>query len=69
MKQKTIVFALFTALATFTTQAQIGDYRNDMCLGVSVGASMNKMGFDPIITQKFPFWNFLPSFLIPTIFP
>jgi hypothetical protein len=53
MKLKSIVFALFMALATFTTQAQIGDYRNDMCLGVSVGASMNKMGFDPIITQKF----------------
>ena len=53
MKLKSIVFALFTAVATFTTQAQIGGYRNDMCLGVSVGASMNKMGFDPIITQKF----------------
>lgn len=53
MKLKSIVFALFMALATFTTQAQIGDYRNDMCLGVSVGVSMNKMGFDPIITQKF----------------
>ena len=53
MKVKSIVLALVMACVTATAHAQIGEYRNDMCFGVSVGASMNKMGFDPIITQKY----------------
>lgn len=50
---KKIVLLLFACCFTLLTYAQIGDYRNDMCFGVSVGATMNKMGFDPIITQKY----------------
>ena len=33
--------------------AQIGEYRNNMCIGVNAGVTMNQMSFDPIITQKY----------------
>lgn len=46
----TLLFALVSALPV---SAQIGEYRNNLCLGVSAGATMNKIGFDPIITQKY----------------
>ena len=43
---------LFLLIPTFA-HAQIGDYRNDLCVGVSAGMTMNQMGFDPIINQKY----------------
>ena len=43
---------LFLLIPTFV-HAQIGDYRNDLCVGVSAGMTMNQMGFDPIINQKY----------------
>lgn len=43
---------LFLLISTFA-HAQIGDYRNDLCVGVSAGMTMNQMGFDPIINQKY----------------
>ena len=43
---------LFLLIPTFA-YAQIGDYRNDLCVGVSAGMTMNQMGFDPIINQKY----------------
>ena len=43
---------LFLLIPTFA-YAQVGDYRNDLCVGVSAGMTMNQMGFDPIINQKY----------------
>jgi hypothetical protein len=53
MKIKKILVACAFSLLASVASAQIGDYRNDLCFGVSVGATMNKMGFEPLITQKF----------------
>lgn len=33
--------------------SQVGEYRNNMCIGVNAGFTMNKIGFDPIIAQKY----------------
>ena len=51
MKHKFLLILLLL-LPTFA-HAQIGDYRNDLCVGVSVGMTMNQMGFDPIVNQKY----------------
>ena len=51
MKHRFILI-LFLLIPTFA-HAQIGDYRNDLCVGVSAGMTMNQMGFDPIINQKY----------------
>ena len=51
MKHRFILI-LFLLIPTFA-HAQIGDYRNDFCVGVSAGMTMNQMGFDPIINQKY----------------
>lgn len=47
-----LLLILFLLIPTFA-HAQIGDYRNDLCVGVSAGMTMNQMGFDPIINQKY----------------
>lgn len=47
-----LLFILLALSATFA-HAQIGDYRNDLCVGVSAGVTMNKMGFDPIVSQQY----------------
>jgi hypothetical protein len=47
-----LLFILLAFSATFA-HAQIGDYRNDLCIGVSAGVTMNKMGFDPIVSQQY----------------
>ncbi len=47
-----LLFILLAFSATFA-HAQIGDYRNDLCVGVSAGVTMNKMGFDPIVSQQY----------------
>lgn len=47
-----LLLILFLLISTFA-HAQIGDYRNDLCVGVSAGMTMNQMGFDPIINQKY----------------
>jgi hypothetical protein len=47
-----LLFILLALSATFA-HAQIGDYRNDLCIGVSAGVTMNKMGFDPIVSQQY----------------
>lgn len=47
-----LLFILLAFSATFA-YAQIGDYRNDLCVGVSAGVTMNKMGFDPIVSQQY----------------
>ena len=51
MKHRSLLI-LFLLISTFA-HAQIGDYRNDLCVGVSAGMTMNQMGFDPIINQKY----------------
>ncbi len=51
MKHRSLLI-LFLLIPTFA-HAQIGDYRNDLCVGVSAGMTMNQMGFDPIINQKY----------------
>ncbi|MBO5699141.1 MAG: PorT family protein [Bacteroidaceae bacterium] len=53
--QKHIKFTILLLLLTFNicvVKAQIGDYRNDMCVGVNVGVTMNEVGFEPLIAQK-----------------
>lgn len=53
MKARRFLLTFVVSLIISGAYAQIGEYRNDICLGVSVGASMNKVGFDPIVTQKY----------------
>lgn len=42
------IFVLFTHVL----KAQIGEYRNDLCVGVNAGITFNEIGFDPLISQK-----------------
>lgn len=50
---KKIILLLFVLCMPLLAVAQIGEYRNNMCFGVNAGVSMNQMGFDPTINQKF----------------
>lgn len=48
--------ALFCSL---TATAQVGEPRRNICIGVSGGLTMNKIGFDPTIKQN---WHMGPTF-------
>ncbi len=50
---------LAVSLQPATLQAQIGQARHGIAIGVSGGMAMNKIGFDPTIKQ---FWHMGPTF-------
>ncbi len=39
-------------MATQTVRAQVGDYRNDLAVGLSGGVTMSSVGFSPRVPQK-----------------
>lgn len=49
--KKIIFLTLF--LCSTLAKAQIGEYRNDMCLGINAGVTLNEVGFDPLIAQNY----------------
>lgn len=49
MKRILFIISLFLSSHLY---AQIGEYRNDMCIGFNVGVTLNEIGFDPLISQK-----------------
>lgn len=46
------VLLLTLSLCINSAKAQIGEYRNDLCIGINVGLTMNEVGFEPLIAQK-----------------
>ncbi len=49
---KRILFLTFL-FCSLIARAQIGEYRNDMCIGVNAGVTLNEVGFDPLIAQNY----------------
>ena len=43
---------LLVLLSSVVVKAQIGDYRNDLAIGVNGGYVMSNVGFTPSVTQK-----------------
>ena len=50
---------LLLCLVPALAQAQIGEARHNICIGVSGGMTMNRIGFDPTIKQS---WHYGPTF-------
>ncbi len=48
-----IIVIAMMCMSHMSMQAQIGDYRNDLAIGVNAGYMMTNVGFSPKVTQKY----------------
>lgn len=53
-----IALVLLFSLFAFRVHAQVGEARNNFCLGVTGGLAMNQIGFDPTVKQN---WHMGPT--------
>lgn len=51
-KKKRCALFLASCLAAFPLQAQVGEARNEIAVGINGGVAMNNVGFDPTISQS-----------------
>lgn len=50
---KRFISILLLSLLAASVNAQVGDQRHDLCLGINGGVALNKVGFTPKINQYF----------------
>lgn len=51
---KRIILTTITALATtLSATAQVGEFRNDLAIGGNAGINLNRISFDPHVSQQF----------------
>ena len=52
MARNKILISICLMLLSLTTMAEIGQPRNNLCIGANAGIAMNTVDFDPTIKQK-----------------